>query len=228
MARGKMSKAKCQYCKEDFTTISIAKHLNSCSKHLEAIKKAESGKLESENLYYVRAYERYIKDFWLELEIKGSAKMKDLDHYLRAIWLECCGHLSEFSADGWGSPKIAMTKKVSEVFDKYAEITHIYDFGSESQTAIKFISKRQGKPLSKHSIELMARNLTPEVVCRDCEEIANWLCVQCLYDTEDGGLVCQKHYKKHKSHDEYGDILELVNSPRLGTCGYDGPAEPPY
>lgn len=228
MSRGKMTKAKCLYCQEDFTTISIAKHLGSCAKRLDAIKKAESGKLETETLYYVRAYEPYHKDFWLDLEIRGSAKIKDLDYYLREIWLECCGHLSEFSAGGWGSAKIAMTKKVGEVFDKYAEITHIYDFGSESQTAVKFISKRQGKPLSKYPIELMARNLTPEVTCRECKEVAKWLCLECLYETEIGGLICQKHYKNHKSHDNYGDVLELINSPRLGTCGYEGPANPPY
>ena len=228
MARGKMTKAKCQFCNEDFTTISMAKHLSSCPKHLESIKKAESGRFEPETLYYVRAFEPYAKDFWLDLEIKGSAKMKDLDHYLREIWLECCGHLSEFSAGGWGSAKIAMTKKISEVFDKYAEITHIYDFGSESQTAVKFISKRQGKPLTKHPISLMARNLTPEVECRECQESAKWLCVECLYETDDGGLVCQNHFEDHESHDGYGDVLELVNSPRMGVCGYDGPAEPPY
>ncbi len=223
-----MSKAKCSYCQEDFTTLSMAKHLKSCPKHLAARAKAESGNSVSEALYYLRLYEPYGKDFWLEVEIRGSAKMKDLDFYLREIWLECCGHLSEFSAGGWGSPKIAMTKKVAEVFDRYAEIIHLYDFGSTSTTAIKLISQRDGKPLSKHPIELMARNLMPEIECRDCEEISKWLCVQCLYEYQVGGMVCQKHYKKHKSHDEYGEPLKLVNSPRLGTCGYTGPADPPY
>jgi hypothetical protein len=38
---------------------------------------------------------------------------------------------------------------------------------------------------------------------------------------------CEQHAEEH-AHDEYGQPLELVNSPRLGMCGYDGPAEPPY
>lgn len=29
-------------------------------------------------------------------------------------------------------------------------------------------------------------------------------------------------------HDDYGEPIELVNSPRLGMCGYTGPADPPY
>jgi len=29
-------------------------------------------------------------------------------------------------------------------------------------------------------------------------------------------------------HEEYGEPIEIVNSPRLGLCGYTGPADPPY
>ena len=228
MARKEMAKADCRYCNQQFTTISMSKHLNSCPKHKVAIEKAEKSKLETENLYYLRVIEPYQKDFWLDLEMRGSAKLDDLDFYLRKIWLECCGHLSEFSSKGWGSAKISMSHKADAIFRKYDQLTHIYDFGSSSETLIKLMGVRQGKPLSKHPIELMARNLMPLIPCIECDEISKWLCMACLYESEKGGLVCQKHYKKHKSHDEYGEPLKLVNSPRLGTCGYDGPAEPPY
>ena len=30
----------------------------------------------------------------------GSATLEELDHYLRTIWLECCGHLSQFTIGG--------------------------------------------------------------------------------------------------------------------------------
>jgi hypothetical protein len=29
-------------------------------------------------------------------------------------------------------------------------------------------------------------------------------------------------------HESYGEPTLLVNSPRVGLCGYEGPAEPPY
>jgi hypothetical protein len=50
-----------------------------------------------------------------------------------------------------------------------------------------------------------------------------------LYEADENGVwfLCDEHVKNHP-HDEYGDPLPLVNSPRLGMCGYDGPAEPPY
>lgn len=35
--------------------------------------------------------------YWLDLELKADAKLKRLDDFLRRIWLECCGYLSEFS-----------------------------------------------------------------------------------------------------------------------------------
>jgi len=34
--------------------------------------------------------------------MRGSATLAKLDDYLRAIWLECCGHLSKFTIGGWG------------------------------------------------------------------------------------------------------------------------------
>jgi len=33
--------------------------------------------------------------------MRGSATPDDLDAYLRAIWLECCGQPSQFSFGGW-------------------------------------------------------------------------------------------------------------------------------
>jgi hypothetical protein len=36
----------------------------------------------------------------MHLEMPTSAALIDLDDFLRAIWLECCGHLSEFTIGG--------------------------------------------------------------------------------------------------------------------------------
>ena len=41
------------------------------------------------------------------------------------------------------------------------------------------------------------------------------------------GMLCQLHAGTHP-HDDYGNPVSIVNSPRMGMCGYDGPAEPPY
>ncbi len=37
--------------------------------------------------------------YWLYAEAQANASLRHLDAFLRKIWLECCGHLSAFSAD---------------------------------------------------------------------------------------------------------------------------------
>ena len=67
----------------------------------------------------------------------------------------------------------------------------------------------------------------PEAKCVKCGEPAKMLCIQCLYDNGEEGTLCAKHAKTHP-HDDYGEPMPLVNSPRSGMCAYSGPARPPY
>jgi hypothetical protein len=106
-------------------------------------------------------------------------------------------------------------------------LVHIYDFGTSSETLIKVVGKRTGKPLTKHPIMLMARNEMPVSTCMECEQTARWLCEECISEHDESGFLCDEHAKNHP-HDDYGEPIELVNSPRMGMCGYEGPAEPPY
>ena len=78
--------------------------------------------------------------------MRGSATLADLDHYLRAIWLECCGHLSRFSVGGWDGAEISKRRRVEQVFRLGLELVHIYDFGTSSETLIKVVDGRKGKP----------------------------------------------------------------------------------
>ena len=223
----KQSKAKCLYCGAEYAKNGMTKHLEVCEKRQEAIQKAGQGKTKSETLYHLRVQDAFLKEFWLDMEMRGSATLKNLDSYLRSIWLECCGHLSQFSAGrGWGK-EIPMSRKADAIFTQWSELTHIYDFGTSSETLIKVVGTREGKPLTAHPIELMARNLMPEQKCIKCELPAAWLCMECLIEEDVWGTLCDKHAKRHP-HGNYGEPVRLVNSPRLGMCGYDGPAEPPY
>jgi hypothetical protein len=98
----------------------IKNHLegNKCEPLNEAIAKADKSKsrkrLPKQELLRLRVVDRYEKLYWLELEVNSLAKLSDLDAYLRAIWLECCGHLSTF-------------KKVR---DRRARLSHANDDGS--------------------------------------------------------------------------------------------------
>jgi hypothetical protein len=205
----------------------LTRHLKSCPQRQEAIAAADRGPGRALTLYHLQAQDAWGGDFWLHLEMKGSATLEDLDRYLRAIWLECCGHLSQFSVGGWGGDEIPMGRRIERVFEPGVELEHIYDFGTSSHTMVKALDVRQGKPLTEHPIFLMARNDLPEVPCMECGQPAAWLCLECLDENDEPGFLCDEHVETHP-HDDYGEPVPLVNSPRVGMCGYEGPADPPY
>lgn len=227
MARAKPTKGVCSYCRSEVTKAVAPKHLATCPERRAATEAADAGPGVVEPFYHLRAQDNYIKSFWLDLEVRGSAKLKDLDKYLRAIWLECCGHLSQFTADGFGSKVAGMTRQVGDVFADGAEWVHLYDYGDTSETLVKAVGVRQGKPTTKHPVALLVRNLPPETPCMECELPAAWFCQECVIEDNQPGALCDLHKKKHR-HKDYGGPIPMVNSPRLGACGYTGPALPPY
>jgi hypothetical protein len=205
----------------------MTRHLGTCAQRQAAIAKAESTQAASETLYHLRVQDAYQPEFWLDLEMPGSKSLKALDKYLREIWLECCGHLSEFLGKGSFAREIGMSHKIQDVLAPGITLTHIYDFGTSSETEIKCVETRAGKPMTQHPLVLMARNLSPAYECIECGQPATHLCLECLNEEETWGTLCDQHTATHP-HDNYGEPIALVNSPRLGMCGYTGPADPPY
>ena len=227
MARGKQSSGQCAYCGQVVSKTGSGRHLSTCPSRQEILAKAKHSRRSSERLCHLRAQADGQPAFWLDLEVCGTASLEVLDSYLRSIWLECCGHLSQFSFDGWSDEEIPMRRKIDEFFQPGATLTHIYDFGTTSETLIKYVSAREGKPTTSKPIALMMRNVMPEVFCIECGEPARWLCNECLIEDDTAGTLCDAHANTHP-HENYGEPVEIVNSPRMGMCGYTGPATPPY
>ncbi len=227
MARKKQSRGNCAYCGVNLSKSGITKHLSSCDNRIEAIETANPKSVRQGTFYHLQVQDCWNPGFWLHLEMDGNASLKKLDDYLRAIWLECCGHLSEFSIGKWTGNNIAMSRKAGAVFRIGMEIDYVYDFGTSSELSIKVVNAREGKSTTRYPIALMARNDPPEALCVECGKPASWLCIECLYEHEQEGVLCGKHAKNHP-HENYGDPMPLLNSPRVGMCGYDGPADPPY
>ena len=216
----------CTYCDGTYAKSGMPQHLRACSERGQAIAAAANG-AQSDTLYHLRVDDEWAPYFWLDLEMRGSAPLGELDAYLRAIWLECCGHLSKFTIGGWAGEDVPDKRRAREAFGPDTELTHLYDFGTTSETRIRVMDVREGAPTTGHPVALMARNEMPEVSCMKCDRQATWLCVECMYETDDGGELCDEHVESHP-HDAYGRPLPLVNSPRTGMCGYEGPATPPY
>ncbi len=227
MPRGKQSRGQCAFCGYETTKGSMSKHVATCPQRQAQTVSAEQTNRKPEPLYHLRMQDAYDSNFWLDIEVRGSATLKDIDAYLRAIWLECCGHLSQFSIGGWQGREIAKSRRIDAVFQREVELTHIYDFGTSSETRIKAMGHRAGVPLSARPMVLMARNVMPEAICIECGQPASHLCMECLIEEQASGTLCAQHARTHP-HEDYGEPIELVNSPRLGMCGYTGPADPPY
>jgi hypothetical protein len=226
MALRKQTRGACAFCGRQMTGNGMVKHLSACPKRKEALSESDNQSRKEEKIYHLKVQDAWLSDFWLHLEMRGSATLKDLDSYLRAIWLECCGHLSQFSSKGQSGEEIAIDSEVSTVFQQGLELTHIYDFGDSSETQIKVVGVREGRPMTEHPIFLMARNELPEVESCGCGKPGAWLCMDYDDTLDEVVILC----KEHGEEEEYQDhaMLPIVNSPRTGRCGYNGPAEPPY
>jgi hypothetical protein len=209
------------------TRAGMARHLGSCEVRAKRVAEADARPGPESVQFHLQVWDAWSGDYWLHVEIDGATSLGHLDSYLRAIWLECCGHASQFSLGRWSGERFGMTRKVHQVFQSVAEITHIYDFGTESLTLIKAIAERRSKATGKRPIALMARNALPEALCQECDAVASSLCIECTMDGDRSGLLCSEHGRSHP-HEDYGEPVPVVNSPRMGVCGYTGPAEPPY
>lgn len=200
----------CLFCNENFSKRSIKTHLLKCKS------KAENNLTDKTLIIFVEG--KYAKDFWLYIEIDQDSNLEKIDKMLRDVWLECCGHLSKFYIN---YNDVSMKTKINSFIEQKPKIEYDYDFGSTTELTLKIISESSGN-LGKKKIRIDAINNLPDIKCAYCENKADLLCPYC-YEEE----MCNKHANNHSCVKEEGEdiLLPLVNSPRMGECGYEGAEE---
>jgi hypothetical protein len=198
----------CFLCNKEVNHRTVTKHIEKCLKN-----DASHQQAEKEHIFLIKVF--CGKEYWLYIEINGSAELEDLDYYLRGIWLECCDHLSEFTINGQQySCHGGMNKVIHRTLDVNTEFRHEYDFGSTTRLAGKVISSRPGQ--LKNTLRLVARNHLPsDIICETCDKIPEVICTEC------NEFVCKSCKKDHNRCEEVF-MLPVVNSPRMGVCGYEG------
>jgi len=165
----------------------------------------------------VRAQPVGLPMYWLDIAARPDAKLKVLDGLLRDVWLECCGHLSEFSSGP--RQKVAMTKAVDEVLSlSGSRLDYVYDFGSSTEMVVSHSGVIEAAP--EQGVRVVGRNEAPTWPCDVCGQPARMLCVECVYDGR--GFCCETHAPEHLCGEDM--LLPVVNSPRMGVCGYTGEA----
>ncbi len=217
--RKKESFGKCLKCGEKLTEKMMCEHiLRGC---------IAPGAADSEKkIYYIEVRDSYLPEYWLMLAVAEVSELKDIDTFLRNIWLECCGHLSSFdiygslydsegaSDDFFNNPN--MNKKIKSVLKEGYEFSYTYDFGSSTELDLKVLAVRKGMMPKNKRIELLAANIMPEAKCKSCKKPAIYVCPFC------SELLCEECSNDHECCDGYMEdvLLPIVNSPRSGVCAY--------
>jgi hypothetical protein len=169
-----------------------------------------------EALLLLRAEARGLPTFWVDMAVKHEGKLKDVDRFLRRTWLECCGHMSEFSTGT--HRKVTMNTKVSEALGSGDRLGYVYDFGSSTELVVRLLGGVSAS--SRRAVRLAARNEPPTWPCDACGKAATAVCTQCLYEGK--GFCCAAHASDHECGEDM--LSPVVNSPRMGVCGYTGEA----
>ena len=213
----------CRFCLKTFSGRSIARHLVACQAKKRQDEQEAAGGQDSPPIYHIKI--QSYKPYWLNIEMPATATLVDLDQFLRDIWLECCDHLSEFKIGGESylvpmamkhardpdakSMQHVQLRQVLSVKDRFE---HQYDFGSTTYLEGQVYATRDG--VLKDKVRILARNAPPQFQCENCQAQATELCTECYQ------MYCQDCLEEHGCSQEMA--LPVVNSPRMGVCGYAG------
>jgi len=222
----RISFGKCDLCGGTFSKGVMTRHLASCQEE-KVDSETTSGKRRTQatKTFHLLVEGRYQPEYWMHLEVQSDEMLRDLDGFLRNTWLECCGHLSAFTIEG----RTYISSQSGEIDDESMDFAlskvlrvgmksyHEYDFGTTTELTLRVLSERKSGFRGK-SIRLLARNNPPLITCGSCGKTATQVCTQCIWSGE--GWLCDVCADEHACGEEM--CLPVVNSPRVGMCGYTG------
>lgn len=204
---------RCRLCQNAYSARGIPRHLASCWKRNGAAGPTGEGGV----LLNIEAPGRW---YWLSVCAPASTKLQQLDRFLKDIWMnDGCGHLSRFlqRSDAWRetAPKRAT---LAELLPPGTSIVYLYDMGDTTAVYVRSVAAVP----APENITILARNEPPRIPCNICQAPATEICAPCETTNQYTSTeLCQDCAKVHRC-DPYS-LLPLVNSPRTGICGYDGP-----
>ena len=168
----------------------------------------------------IRVTDKFHKKFWLLIIASPDATLRDLDLFIRDVWVECCGHLSDFSigrvhfcSDGADED---MDVYIMDVLQPGDDSLYKYDFGSTTTLRVTVL---RAVPIIPPDTEivLLGQNSKAHHVCHDCKEEADYAYRE--NQTAKTEYFCSCCLESRGIDDEYCSYL--ANSPRAGVCGCD-------
>jgi len=111
--------------------------------------------------------------------------------------------------------------QLARVLRTSKKFTYEYDFGSTTHLQLKVLAMRDGvvKKQGSKSVQILARNVAPIMPCVICQQPASFIEMGFGFFNADS-IYCKKCAKKKFSG--FDELLPIVNSPRVGVCGYTG------
>ncbi len=225
----------CNICGQTYNKAAMTNHIKACLR----TRTADQGARQKQKTYVLSVDGDWRPEYWMFLEVPAAATLANLDQFLRDIWLECCGHLSAFTIGniryeldtgmvdsmwkdffGPSMPTKNMSARLYSVLKPGSKFHHEYDFGTTTDLRLKVIQEGERFEQSK-KIHILARNLPPDIPCYKCGKPATHVCSQCIFEGAKAWL-CAEHIVRHKCGEDMS--LPVVNSPRVGMCGYTGEA----
>lgn len=226
----KQTDGECLYCGKTYKKGGMTRHIKACKARAAWNEKQVS---KPQKLYHIQVQGMYATDYWMHIEVDGKRTLGDLDQFLRNTWLECCGHMSRFElgAQSYASYPMPefderdMQVRMDKVLKPDVEFLHEYDYGTTTELTLKVIGVREGELKTDGWLDVISQNNPPELTCEVCKQKpATEVCTFCIWGGE-VAFLCETCKPKHQcvieEDDEYM-LLPVVNSPRMGMCGYEG------
>jgi hypothetical protein len=220
-----ISKGKCNLCDGTFSKSAMSRHLTAC----RSKQQVKSSGAPGAQLLHLVVEGDGLPEYWMHLEAPARIKLKHLDDFLRDTWLECCGHLSAFTIEDRRYNNILfdefkafpedrnMNVELGRVLRPGLKFEYEYDFGSTTALTLRVVAEYKGAAEGK-TIKVLARNDAPPIPCASCDQMAAQVCSMCVYSSE--GWLCDDCAGEHECDEDA--FLPVVNSPRVGVCGYEG------
>ena len=227
MAKSRMESTKRGTCKVCYRSIAYSRMGVHLKTHISNV-----GKLTH---YVIRVSDRGV--FWMFLQVPGNHTLKRIDTFLRDEWLECCGHLSQFDIGGeiydvHPSDEYirykSMNYRIRDVLAEKMVFKHEYDLGTPTTLQLTVTAARVPPLVPAKEIAVLAIHDKVQFNCEVCGGEAAAVCAYCTIYA-DGSMMCDDCIRKHECMlEEDAYVLNLVQSPRVGMCGFESAPLAPH
>lgn len=227
----------CKYCGKKLERGEMLEHLAECKKRNSKI---YDTKRKEEGFFDILITSKTNKNYWMIIEVSEKIMLKELDTFLREIWLGNDDCLSTFEIENvkynyipggnvlFCEPEQSMYHAVRNILPIGKTFDYIYDENYPTEVELKVIRHRIGLRHEEEDLVLLSRNISPKIMCDECKKNeADWVSsVNYFLDREK--FWCDKCKEKilldiEIDNFEYiENILPVCNSPRMGINDYEG------